>query len=62
MIIHHSIQLLKELHEIESHIKQLEELVSQHGIEIDSRAILTLLLSKKIKNYHTALTDTERVS
>jgi hypothetical protein len=62
MMIHHSIQLLRELHELEGEIKRWEDLTRQMGLEIDSRVILHLLLSNKIKNNHTALTDTKRVS
>ena len=62
MMIHHSIQLLRELHELENEIKLWEDLTRRMGLEIDSRAILHLLLSYKMKNNHTALTDSKRVS
>lgn len=62
MMIHHSIQLLRELHELENEIKLWEDLTRKMGLEIDSRAILHLLLSNKMKNNHTALTDSKRVS
>jgi hypothetical protein len=62
MMIHHSIQLLRELHELENEIKLWEDLTRRMGLEIDSRAILHLLLSNKMKNNHTALTDSKRVS
>jgi hypothetical protein len=62
MMIHHSIQLLRELHELENEIKIWEDLTRRMGLEIDSRAILHLLLSNKMKNNHTALTDSKRVS
>lgn len=62
MMIHHSIQLLKELHELKNEIKLWEDLARKMGLEIDSRAILHLLLSNKMKNNHTTLTDTKIVS
>lgn len=51
MVIRHSLQLLEQLHSLETEIRRIEELSQNYGLELDSQAILKLCLC--------ALTDRE---
>ncbi len=50
MIIHHSLQLLEQLTEIEVLIKRIESYVEQNQIKVDQDKILeALIASRKFK-------------
>ena len=57
MIIHHSLALLEQLHELESQIKHWEQLAHQHGVQLESETLLKLALLRQ-----KTLTETKDVS
>ncbi len=59
MVIHHSLKLLNELHQLEQEIQHWEELCHRQGLELDSSVILHLLLLEKMKKHRTTLTDSQ---
>lgn len=62
MVIHHSLMLLSELHQLEHEIQRWEEFCRNQGLELDLSTILELLLLEKQKTLHRTLTDSPRVS